>query len=100
MRLEDRSYALKTNENPDDDAAHQTYEDLAAFTRVINGVDLPGGDPKEMYYTLTQRLSQLPDDMVLLPGHAYGGDQAPLGRVRRTNPSLQVRSLESFLRPR
>jgi hydroxyacylglutathione hydrolase len=80
------------------DAEHGAL--VAGDTLFLQGcgrVDLPGGDAKEMYYTLTQRLSQLPDDVVLLPGHAYGGDQAPLGHVRRTNPSLQVRSLESFL---
>jgi glyoxylase-like metal-dependent hydrolase (beta-lactamase superfamily II) len=45
-------------------------------------VDLPGGDPKQMQETLTQRLSSLPDSMILYPGHAYGGDHAPLGVAR------------------
>ena len=38
--------------------------------------DLPhgaGGDPEEMYRTLTQRLAALPDDVVLYPGHDYDG---------------------------
>jgi glyoxylase-like metal-dependent hydrolase (beta-lactamase superfamily II) len=60
------------------------------FLQGCGRVDLPGGDPEEMYYTLTQRLSTLPGDMVLYPGHAYGGKSAPLDHVRRTNPYLQT----------
>ncbi|MFO0547685.1 MAG: MBL fold metallo-hydrolase [Polyangiaceae bacterium] len=61
------------------------------FLQGCGRVDLPGGDPDEMERTLNQRLSRLPDDLVLYPGHAYGGDHAPLGEVRRTNPYLQGR---------
>jgi len=68
------------------------------FLRGCGRVDLPGGDPDEMYTTLTQRLSTLPGDITLLPGHAYGGHQAPLGDVRRDNPTLQISSREAFLR--
>jgi hydroxyacylglutathione hydrolase len=72
---------------------------LAGDTLFLQGcgrVDLPGGDPDEMLRTLTQRLATLPDDTVLYPGHAYGGENAPLDDVRRTNPCL--RSPERFLR--
>jgi hypothetical protein len=41
-----RTYALKTNEDADDDPARQTYDDLATLIRVINGVGLPGGDER------------------------------------------------------
>lgn len=44
--IDDRTYQLKTNEDADDDPALQTYDDLAALIRAINGVDLPGGDEK------------------------------------------------------
>ena len=37
----DQTYRLKTNES---DAAVASYDDLATFIRVINGVGLPGGD--------------------------------------------------------
>jgi hydroxyacylglutathione hydrolase len=60
--------------------------------------DLPGGDPDEMYYTLTQRLASLPDDTVLFPGHAYGGEHAPMSVVRRTNPYLQIKDIETWRR--
>ena len=38
---DDQTYRLKTNENND---AAASYDDLACFIRVINGVGLPGGD--------------------------------------------------------
>lgn len=56
------------------------------FLRGCGRVDLPGGDRAEMERTLTQRLATLPDDLVLYPGHAYGGEHAKLDEVRRTNP--------------
>jgi hydroxyacylglutathione hydrolase len=68
------------------------------FLQGCGRVDLPGSDPDEMYRTLTQRLSTLPDDLVLYPGHAYGGEQAPLGTVRRGNPFLHIGSLAEWRR--
>jgi glyoxylase-like metal-dependent hydrolase (beta-lactamase superfamily II) len=64
---------------------------LAGDTLFLQGcgrVDLPGGDPAEMRRTLTERLARLPGELVLYPGHAYGGESAPLDEVRRTNPTL------------
>lgn len=68
------------------------------FLQGCGRVDLPGGDPDEMYYTLTQRLASLPGDMELYPGHAYGGAHAPLDEVRRHNPYLQVKDLLTWRR--
>ncbi len=68
------------------------------FLQGCGRVDLPGGDPDEMYRTLTQRLSSLPGEMMLYPGHAYGGRSAPLGDVRQKNPYLQVRDLVQWRR--
>jgi hypothetical protein len=42
----DRSYELETNEDRDDPDELQTYDDLATFIRVINGVTIPGGAEK------------------------------------------------------
>lgn len=66
------------------------------FLQGCGRVDLPGGDSDEMYRTLTQRLATLPGDTVLYPGHAYGGESAPMETVRRTNPYLRVPSLETW----
>ncbi|MCX4242817.1 MBL fold metallo-hydrolase [Paraliomyxa miuraensis] len=66
------------------------------FLQGCGRVDLPGGNVDEMYATLTQRLSSLPGDTMLLPGHAYGGERATMAHVRQTNPTLRIESLERF----
>ena len=59
--------------------------------------DLPGSDPTEMYYSLTQRLFKLPDETILLPGHNYGGPTSMLGAEKRSNPFMRFTSLGDFL---
>ncbi len=59
--------------------------------------DLPGSDPAEMYYSLTQRLAALPDDTILLPGHNYGGPASTIGDEKRGNPFMRFPSLADFL---
>ena len=68
------------------------------FLQGCGRVDLPGGDVDEMYRTLTTRLATLPSDVVLYPGHAYGGEHAPMDVVRKTNPYLQIPDLETWRR--
>ena len=68
------------------------------FLQGCGRVDLPGGDSEEMYRTLTQRLNTLPDSMVLYPGHAYGGESAPLQHVRRHNHYLRIPDLQTWRR--
>jgi hydroxyacylglutathione hydrolase len=66
---------------------------IAGDTLFLQGcgrVDLPGGDAEQMRLTLTERLSTIPGDVELYPGHAYGGEHAPMSEVRRTNPYLQT----------
>jgi glyoxylase-like metal-dependent hydrolase (beta-lactamase superfamily II) len=59
--------------------------------------DLPGSDPSQMYYSLTQRLGALPDATVLLPGHNYGGAASTIGDEKRGNPFMRFTSLGDFL---
>ena len=69
------------------------------FVRGCGRVDLPGGDPEEMYRTLTQRLSTLPGDTVLYPGHDYGDrPTSTLVEERRDNAYLRVGSLSDWMR--
>jgi glyoxylase-like metal-dependent hydrolase (beta-lactamase superfamily II) len=68
------------------------------FLQGCGRVDLPGGDSEQMYYTLTQRFSSLPDDTVLFPGHAYGGEHAPRSQVRKTNSMLRVKDITTWKR--
>jgi glyoxylase-like metal-dependent hydrolase (beta-lactamase superfamily II) len=60
--------------------------------------DLPGSDPAEMYTSLTTRLSRIPDDTILYPGHLYSPEpSAPMGEVRRNNFVLAPRTPEQWL---
>ena len=59
--------------------------------------DLPGSDPTEMYYSLTQRLAALPDDTVLFPGHNYGGPSSTIGVEKLGNACMRFTSLGDFL---
>ncbi|MBW2292537.1 MAG: MBL fold metallo-hydrolase [Deltaproteobacteria bacterium] len=61
-------------------------------------VDLPGGDPEAMYYSLNHTLKKLPDETLLFPGHLYSPEsQSTMGEQKATNPMLRVTSLEMFL---
>jgi len=74
---------------------------LAGDTLFLQGcgrVDLPGGDSEEMFRTLTQRLAKIQNEIILYPGHNYGGTpSAPLGEVRESNAYLKIRRLEDWL---
>jgi hydroxyacylglutathione hydrolase len=60
-------------------------------------VDLPGGDPEAMYYSLTQVLSKLPEDTVLFPGHNYASrPTSTIGDEKKTNHYLRIKSLEDW----
>lgn len=60
--------------------------------------DLPGGDARDMYYTLYETMRKWPDSNIVYPGHNYGAVPfATLGAQRKTNPYLTCRSLEEFL---
>jgi glyoxylase-like metal-dependent hydrolase (beta-lactamase superfamily II) len=68
------------------------------FLEGCGRTDLPGGDPAEMYRTLTQRLSQVSDDTILFPGHLYSADRsAPMGEVREYNYVLAPATAEQWL---
>jgi glyoxylase-like metal-dependent hydrolase (beta-lactamase superfamily II) len=61
-------------------------------------VDLPGGDPEQMYFSLTQKLMALLDDTVLFPGHNYSPKaSSTIGEQKRTNPYMQFHSLRQFV---
>jgi glyoxylase-like metal-dependent hydrolase (beta-lactamase superfamily II) len=68
------------------------------FVQGCGRVDLPGGDPEEMYRTLTQRLAALPDHVRLYPGHDYADrPSSTLGDERRGNAYLRVPTLEAWM---
>lgn len=61
-------------------------------------VDLPGSDPEQMYYSLTQKLMALPDETILFPGHNYSDrPTSTIGEQKQNNPYCQFHSLKQFL---
>ncbi|HKY64691.1 MAG TPA: MBL fold metallo-hydrolase [bacterium] len=70
------------------------------FIQGCGRCDLPGGDPEQMYYSLTQKLMQMNDNTILLPGHNYAAvPQSTLGEEKASNPYLKTAaaSLKDFL---
>lgn len=66
------------------------------FIQGCGRVDLPGSNPDQMYESL-KRLSRLPDDTILLPGHNYSPiPRATMGETKATNGYLSVPSLEQW----
>ena len=74
---------------------------IAGDTLFLEGcgrTDLPGGDPEQMYETLTQRLSTIPDDTVLYPGHLYSPEpSATMGETRERNYVFRFRTRDQWL---
>lgn len=69
------------------------------FIGACGRTDLPGGDAKEMYASLTQRLMKFDDSTILCPGHNYAEKATDtMGGQKKTNPYLMCGSLETFLR--
>lgn len=68
------------------------------FIGACGRTDLPGGDPEQLYLSLTQRLAKLPDETVLYPGHNYAGPFSSIGDEKRGNPFMRFASLGEFLR--
>lgn len=75
---------------------------ITGDTLFINGCgrcDLPGGDPEEMYRSLTGTLRKMEDRTKVYPGHHYAEvSVSTMGDEKRRNPYLSSRSLEDFLR--
>jgi glyoxylase-like metal-dependent hydrolase (beta-lactamase superfamily II) len=68
------------------------------FIDACGRVDFPGGNPEQMYHSLTQKLMALPDNMILFPGHNYAPlRHATMGEQKKTNPYLKFSSLKQFL---
>ena len=74
---------------------------VAGDTLFLDGcgrTDFPGGDPEQMYESLTQRLAQVPDDAVLYPGHLYSEKpSATMAETRRRNVVFRPQSLDQWL---
>jgi glyoxylase-like metal-dependent hydrolase (beta-lactamase superfamily II) len=74
---------------------------LSGDTLFIDGcgrTDFPGGDAREMYRSLHERLAFISDETVLFPGHLYSPEASlAMGEVRQRNFVFAPRSLEQWL---
>ena len=74
---------------------------LAGDTLFLQGcgrTDLPGGDPRQLYLSLTQKLAKVPDTAVLYPGHQYAPQgSAEMGATRKSNFVFQPKSEAEWL---
>jgi len=72
---------------------------ISGDTLFINGcgrVDLPGSDSADMYDSL-QKLAELPDATLLLPGHNYGHvPNATMAETKQHNAYLRVQDLATW----
>lgn len=59
--------------------------------------DLPGGDFKQMFKTLQEKIKPLSDNLIVFPGHDYGDKPFDtLGNQKRTNRTLLAKNLDEF----
>jgi hydroxyacylglutathione hydrolase len=69
------------------------------FIGACGRTDLPGGDPKELYDSLTKKLMKFSDSTILCPGHNYSDKPTTtMGQEKKTNPYLICDSLDNFLK--
>jgi glyoxylase-like metal-dependent hydrolase (beta-lactamase superfamily II) len=68
------------------------------FLEGCGRTDLPGGDPEQLYESLTQKLAIVPDTATLYPGHLYSPEPAaPMGDVRARNYVFRPRNKEQWM---
>jgi glyoxylase-like metal-dependent hydrolase (beta-lactamase superfamily II) len=74
---------------------------VAGDTLFLDGcgrTDLPGGDPRALYESITQKLAKVPDEAVLFPGHLYSPDpSATMGHTRQNNFVFKPRGVDQWL---
>ncbi len=68
------------------------------FLQGCGRTDLPGGDPRQLYLSLTQKLAHVPDTAELFPGHLYDPrPHASLGETRQTNAVFRPKTERDWL---
>jgi glyoxylase-like metal-dependent hydrolase (beta-lactamase superfamily II) len=74
---------------------------VAGDTLFLEGcgrTDLPGGDPRALFESITQRLAKVPDDATLFPGHLYSPDPSQsMGETRQFNFVFKPKTEEQWL---
>jgi glyoxylase-like metal-dependent hydrolase (beta-lactamase superfamily II) len=68
------------------------------FLEGCGRTDLPGGDPAQLYESLTGTLAKVPDHAVLYPGHLYSAEpSATMGETRKWNYVFKPPTAEAWL---
>jgi glyoxylase-like metal-dependent hydrolase (beta-lactamase superfamily II) len=68
------------------------------FLEGCGRTDLPGGDPEQMYESITTRLARFSDETILFPGHFYAAEpSASMGDTRHYNYVFKPGSVEQWL---
>jgi len=68
------------------------------FVGECGRTDLPGGNAKNLYESLFNKLLSLEDSVEVYPGHDYGSrPSSTIGYERKSNYVLQPRSLKDFI---
>ena len=64
------------------------------FIQGCGRVDLPGSNSEDMFHSL-RKLSSLPDETILYPGHHYSPQESEtMGKVKEINSYLRIEELE------
>ena len=70
-------------------------------TLLINGTgrtDFQGGNSKDSYNSIFNRLLKLPEETLLYPAHDYNGQTvSTIGKEKKFNPRLQVKSVNEYI---
>ena len=68
---------------------------------LINGTgrtDFQGGNSKDSYNSIFNRLLKLPEETLLYPAHDYNGQTvSTIGKEKKFNPRLQVNSINEYI---
>ena len=68
------------------------------FVGEIGSTSLPGGDSKEMYSSLFNKILKLKDEVQIYPGHDCGAKPlSTIGEEKQSNYALQPRTIEQFI---
>jgi hydroxyacylglutathione hydrolase len=69
------------------------------FVDACGRIDMPGGDPQKMWWSLNHTLHALDDNTIIYPGHDYGGSPtSTIGEQKQSNPYMQYDSVQQFIR--
>jgi glyoxylase-like metal-dependent hydrolase (beta-lactamase superfamily II) len=77
---------------------HKLLTGDTLFVGECGRTDMAGGSSRSMYDSLFNKLLKLNDDVEVYPGHDYGSKpSSTIGEEKRSNYTLQPRSLEGFI---